>query len=76
MKYYKLFTKIWIRSIDNNQLTGKIPENIGNLENLTTLYFFKIFYIKYFQRSLHNNKLISNIPTSIGNLKNLSILYF
>ena len=57
-------------SIDNttelylfsNQLTGEIPQEIGNLTNLTSLY-------------LNNNQLTGSVPPEIGNLINLTSLY-
>ena len=44
--------------LDNNNLSGAIPKEIGILENLETL-------------SLTHNKLEGVIPNNIGNLKNL-----
>ena len=46
----------------NNDLTGPIPPEIGNLTNLTYL-------------NLGVNKLTGNIPSEIGNLTYLSVLY-
>jgi len=45
----------------NNQLTGSIPPEIGNLTNLTYL-------------NLGNNQLTGSIPSEIGNLTNLTSL--
>ena len=45
-----------------NQLTGSIPSEIGNLTNLTELYLF-------------NNQLTGSIPPEIGNLTNLTSLW-
>ena len=42
----------------NNQLSGKIPRELGNLSNLTNLY-------------LVNNQLTGPIPEELGNLSNL-----
>ena len=47
--------------LGNNQLTGSIPSEIGNLTNLTWLY-------------LSNNQLIGSIPPEMGNLNNLIYL--
>ena len=46
----------------NNQLSGSIPEELGNLSNLTVLY-------------LNNNQLTGSIPEELGNLSNLTVLY-
>ena len=45
----------------NNQLTGSIPPEIGNLTNLTGL-------------GLYDNQLTGEIPSEIGNLTNLTSL--
>ncbi|MEN8219167.1 MAG: hypothetical protein ABFS56_22940, partial [Pseudomonadota bacterium] len=45
----------------NNQLTGSIPTELGNLSNLSWL-------------DLSNNQLTGTIPTELGNLSNLSWL--
>ena len=47
--------------LGNNQLTGSIPPEIGNLTNLTWLY-------------LSNNQLTGPIPPETGNLNNLIYL--
>ena len=47
--------------LGNNQLTGSIPPEIGNLTNLTWLY-------------LSNNQLTGPIPPESGNLNNLIYL--
>ena len=47
--------------LGNNQLTGPIPPEIGNLTNLTWLY-------------LSNNQLTGPIPPETGNLNNLIYL--
>ena len=49
--------------LHNNQLTGSIPSEIGNLTNLTYL-------------NLGNNQLTGSIPSEIGNLTNLTSLIF
>ncbi len=48
--------------LSNNNLTGSIPESIGNL---TELQMFNIDY----------NKITGKLPSSIGNLKNLEYFY-
>ena len=45
--------------LNNNQLTGSIPVELGNLYSL----------------SLSNNQLIGSIPVELGNLSNLQWLY-
>ena len=45
-----------------NQLSGKIPTELGDFTNLQTL-------------SLHTNELTGNIPAELGNLANLQILW-
>ena len=50
-------------SLNNNQLTGEIPTELGSLANLQQLY-------------LHNNRLTGEIPTELGSLANLQQLYF
>lgn len=50
------------RSLRDNSITGKIPEELGNLASLTTL-------------DLENNYLTDEIPSSLGNLKNLKYLW-
>jgi len=49
-------------SLSENQLTGSIPPEIGNLINLSGLY-------------LYNNQLTGSIPPEIGNLTNILYLY-
>ena len=49
-------------SLQDNQLSGPIPPEIGNLVNLTHLY-------------LHDNQLSGSIPPEIGNLVSLIHLY-
>ena len=47
--------ELWLR---NNQLTGSIPSELGNLDNLVVL-------------ALHSNQLTGSIPSELGNLDNL-----
>ena len=48
-------------TLEGNGITGEIPEELGNLSNLTTL-------------NLGNNRLTGEIPSSLGNLKKLRFL--
>ena len=48
-------------SLSENQLTGEIPTELGNLSNLQSLY-------------LNYNQLSGEIPTELGNLSNLGTL--
>ena len=48
--------------LDENDLTGPIPSELGNLANLTRLY-------------LDDNDLTGPIPSELGNLANLTRLY-
>ena len=48
-------------SLENNDLTGPIPAELGNLSNLEWL-------------SLHGNALTGPIPAALGNLSNLLVL--
>jgi len=54
--------RVTLLSLGNNQLSGSIPPEIGNLTNLEWLL-------------LHNNQLSGLIPPEIGNLTNLWKLY-
>jgi len=48
--------------LNNNQLTGFIPPEIGNLTNLENL-------------EINNNQLTGSIPPEIGNLTKLEYLF-
>ncbi|MDJ0515227.1 MAG: DUF4347 domain-containing protein, partial [Trichodesmium sp. MO_231.B1] len=50
--------RVTILGLNNNELTGEIPEELGNLSNLLFLY-------------LNNNELTGEIPEELGNLSNL-----
>tara|TARA_B100001029_G_C15016065_1_gene427415 strand:+ start:491 stop:1240 length:750 start_codon:yes stop_codon:yes gene_type:complete len=52
----------YLSNIMNCNLSGEIPENIGDLEYLETLW-------------LNGNQLSGEIPESIGNLMNIELLY-
>jgi len=49
------------RVLQNNAITGPIPETIGRLEKLQSL-------------DLSNNSFTGEIPVSLGELKNLNYL--
>jgi hypothetical protein len=49
------------RELYSNNITGKIPEELGNLTNLVSL-------------DLYLNYLSGNIPSTLGNLKKLRFL--
>uniref|UniRef100_I1R6J7 Receptor kinase-like protein Xa21 n=1 Tax=Oryza glaberrima TaxID=4538 RepID=I1R6J7_ORYGL len=57
-----LSTSMEFLSIYNNMIHGQIPQGIGNLVNLDSIY-------------MHLNNLAGTIPDSIGKLKKLSNLY-
>ncbi|RVX23333.1 putative LRR receptor-like serine/threonine-protein kinase [Vitis vinifera] len=48
-------------TLEGNGIIGEIPEELGNLSNLTNL-------------NLGNNRLTGEIPSSLGNLKKLRFL--
>lgn len=60
--------QIWIiplsngRELYSNNITGKIPEELGNLTNLVSL-------------DLYLNHLSGNIPNTLGKLQKLRFLY-
>jgi hypothetical protein len=53
---------LWYLYLNNNQLSGEIPAELGNLSNLFRLY-------------LNDNQLSGSIPAELGNLSNLFRLY-
>ncbi|XP_020096986.1 receptor kinase-like protein Xa21 [Ananas comosus] len=72
-------------SMNNNQITGNIPEGIGNLLGLTALYLEQNFLTgpipdtigklrKLNVLSLHENRISGQIPFSLGNLTSLTRL--
>lgn len=52
---------LYCSQLQGNGITGKIPEEFGNLVSLTML-------------DLENNNLTGEIPSSLGNLKRLTFL--
>ena len=54
-------TSLTFLSLDNNQLTGSIPESLGQLTSLQRLY-------------LYRNQLSGSIPESLGQLTSLTEL--
>ncbi|KAL6197274.1 hypothetical protein ACLB2K_032883 [Fragaria x ananassa] len=59
--FRNLSTSLQKFSISNCNLRGNIPDDIGNLSSLISLY-------------MYNNKLSGSIPTSLGNLTNIQAL--
>ncbi|NEP78165.1 MAG: DUF4347 domain-containing protein [Okeania sp. SIO3B3] len=53
--------RVTILNLSSNQLTGEIPEQLGNLSSLQTLL-------------LYSNQLSGEIPSELGNLSNLQRL--
>ena len=53
--------RIWRLDLSNNELTGEIPSELGNLSNLQDLL-------------LDENQLTGEIPSELGNLSNLQHL--
>ena len=82
---YNIETTIYL-NLFNNQLTGEIPPEIGNLINLEELHLggnqltgeippeignlTNLWYLE-----LHGNQLTGQIPSEIGNLVNLTFLH-
>ena len=60
--FYSVEYTTYLDLNDDNQLTGEIPSEIGNLTNLINL-------------DLGNNQFTGSIPPEIGNLTNLTSLY-
>lgn len=58
----ELFSELWYLSFFDNQLTGPIPESLGNI---TTLRYL----------DLEKNQLEGAVPVSFGNLVNLKSLW-
>ena len=81
-----LFFLVSISRLFSNQLTGTIPETIGNLENATAMYvpFFthlslfslltSLFQYLAFISYLDENQLTGEIPQSLVKLVNLMAL--
>ena len=65
-EWYGVTTDAWGRvcalNLQGNGLSGQIPEELGNLTNLTNLY-------------LSENQLSGEIPAELGNMANLGWLY-
>ena len=77
---------VTVLSLGNNQLSGEIPAELGNLLNLTSLYLRGNQLsgeipaeldnlLNLVRLSLHDNQLSGEIPAELGNLPNLEELY-
>ena len=77
--------RVTLLYLENNNLTGEIPRELGNLINLTHLSFFHNKLTGEIPRELGNltnltelnlkdNKLTGEIPRELGNLTNLTVL--
>lgn len=70
---------IVISDLYRNDLSGAIPDGIGNLVNLSHLYLDNDYYYNvinmYHFRKFASNMLSGCIPESIGNLLNLESMY-
>ena len=73
-------------SLNNNQLSGIIPLEIGNLTNLNSLFINQNQFTGSIPSDIGNltnlkelfinqNQLTGEIPESIGNLSNIELLY-
>eukprot|EP01018_Ginkgo_biloba_P008532 Gb_21970 [translate_table: standard] len=80
-----LSSNLSVLSLASNHIEGKIPQQIGNLTNLTYLNLSENFFsgtipsdLKRLQKLerlfLRNNKLDGGIPSEIGKLKYLGLL--
>ena len=79
--------KIKNLSLYNNQLTGEIPKELGNLSNLQTLYLNRNYQLtgeipkelgnlsNLQELNLDDNQLTGEIPKQLGNLSNLQRLF-
>ena len=69
------------RDLNDNQLSGSIPNAIGSLSNLRRLWenlgHLSMWLLAYFvlARSLEGNQLSGCIPDSLGGLNRLLVLY-
>jgi Leucine-rich repeat (LRR) protein len=57
-----IYDRVAALKLDNNNLVGQIPPELGNLKGLDELF-------------LHNNQLSGPIPPELGNLKGLDKLF-
>lgn len=84
-----IMSNIELLGLGRNDLTGSIPEEMGNMESLSKhsyckrrcAFLFCPFYltlllIKYIDTfGLENNKLSGTIPSELGNLQQMSKLF-
>ena len=73
-------------NLDANELTGQMPPELGDIENLSKLYLHRNNLTGVLQESLGNlsnlevlslggNQFTGTIPSSLGSLSNLEMLY-
>lgn len=67
--------------MQNNQLSGTIPQSFGQLASLSTLYVvvpaggLGSVWHHFMCRYLNNNNLSGPIPAEVGQMSSLTVLY-
>ncbi|KAJ4777516.1 Leucine-rich repeat receptor-like protein kinase family protein [Rhynchospora pubera] len=85
-EFYKSWPELIVFKVQNNSLTGRIPQDIGLAKKLTVLFINKNSLVGPIPSEIENlvlltqlvlseNSLSGPIPPSIGNLKNLISLF-